>query len=492
MSRRSDPRTGVNDGAAAQHLRRPPTPPSLQTPNDSLDQGIDQGSLTARRRSHRKDRDRHSTSRDILKALLAEETESKQSRRLFRAALARLDAETQRAQEAERRALELAARFKVVNEARLAAQQDFNRVNEELRLYKVQYDNAQREILRGQEILKDLEAQRDDAEAVAARARTEARKLREEKLVYRAREEGRAEGYQEGLRRGMEQARYENMREEDDDPPTPTREAPLEELPVRNLPSPSPNGVPLESPVPQHTFTLLSNQLGSSTEPASRFHEHDIGSTPAPGNAHLPDSDSQWPTDNEPPKFIRPSSVVSSAPSVRHERRVPPDGWIPKADEDNRIRLPPANELNPIPAPSQPLPVPPPGQVREAAGQKGQGYTDSLNSVPGSIPSTTFSQFDMTQPPSGRLSTIRETSMEFSPESNPMPEPLIFPAGQVEQSNQWGSHEEPEGTRTPRSRSSKQRLADELRYDNPDEAEMWRRNGEQNVSFISIMNSAIC
>ena len=110
---------------------RSPTPPSSQT-----DGSAEQVSLTRRRRSHRKDR--HSSTKDILKLLLSEESETKESRKLLRNALSQLSAETQRAQEAERRALELAANFKLVNEARVAAEQKLNRVDEELKLYKVQ------------------------------------------------------------------------------------------------------------------------------------------------------------------------------------------------------------------------------------------------------------------------------------------------------------------------------------------------------------------
>ncbi|KAF8555447.1 hypothetical protein OG21DRAFT_1496293 [Imleria badia] len=75
------------------------------------------------------------------------------------------------------------------------------RLREELKLYKLQLDNAQKEIFRAQDIIDRVESQRNEAEAEAARARTKARKLREEMLVMLAREEGRR-GYQEQLSMG--------------------------------------------------------------------------------------------------------------------------------------------------------------------------------------------------------------------------------------------------------------------------------------------------
>lgn len=44
--------------------------------------------------------------------------------------------------------------------------------------------------------------EKNDAEEEAARARTKARQLQEEKLVMMAREEGRRQGFKEGLSRG--------------------------------------------------------------------------------------------------------------------------------------------------------------------------------------------------------------------------------------------------------------------------------------------------
>ena len=124
----------------------------------------------------------------------------------------RLDKEIRRANDAERRTLEAIALARSANEAKLIAERDATRVNEELRMYKLQYESAQREIFKAQELIDQIEAERQDAEAAAARARSTARKLKEQNLIIMAREEGRQVGYQEGLATGRRMAYEERMR----------------------------------------------------------------------------------------------------------------------------------------------------------------------------------------------------------------------------------------------------------------------------------------
>jgi len=126
-----------------------------------------------------------------------------------------LDKEIRRANDAERRASEAIALARSTNEAKLIAQRDATRANEELRLYKLQYDNAQREIFKAQGLIDQIEAERQDAEAAAARARSTARKLKEQNLVIMAREEGRQLGYQEGLATGRRMAYDDRMEASD-------------------------------------------------------------------------------------------------------------------------------------------------------------------------------------------------------------------------------------------------------------------------------------
>ncbi|OBZ70231.1 hypothetical protein A0H81_09710 [Grifola frondosa] len=503
-----------------------------------------------RHHSRRRDGDRHSLAHypDFVKYLVNEGYESKQMRKVLRTALDRLDGETRRAQEAERRALELAERFKTVNDARLAAQQQVERANAELSMYKVQLDNAQREILRGSDLLKDIEAQRDDAEAAAARARSTARRLKEEKMVNLAREQGHKQGFEEGMRRGYEQARaagynqrpleIEDRAGEDVHDFTsgfegsvhdmPGRTAPLDELsPMLRLPSPYRDDPPhppslaaiLEDPIPP------ANAYGGGIE-GSRFRE-DIAS-PRPSTVGSmarmsgvqPSGPSAWPTPpSDDPRYIHPISVHNAPPSPRHAGyAIPPDGYIPAADSDKFIPMPPPHELNPQPpvSPSSPVPSfqttrpvsdrpvnpssrpstdPPSVYNRDYAYRQRQ--RGSPRSMTESLPSTTMSQFDLLSSPRTRrsgLSAIQEvsSSLETSPgtvRSAVMPEPVTFPmasgsanavgSGPAVEPSEFpfprGERDDSSGMHRPRSRHDRQRIADSLRYSNPEELEEWRQ-----------------
>ena len=114
----------------------------------------------------------------------------------------RLDLETRRADDAERKAAECLSRLRIALDSKDRADQDIARVSKELDMYKIQLDVAQKEIYRAQEIVQQVEKARFEADAEAARARTVARKFQEEFVVMQAREEGRKQGYKEGLRKG--------------------------------------------------------------------------------------------------------------------------------------------------------------------------------------------------------------------------------------------------------------------------------------------------
>ncbi|KAH9925032.1 uncharacterized protein BXZ73DRAFT_50137, partial [Epithele typhae] len=128
--------------------------------------------------------------------------------RALRTALAltteRLEGETRRAEDAERRVIEVLRKLRASHEATMLAQAEASRTKEELTLYKYRLDDAQREITRANDLIHDLEEQKLEAEAEAARARSTARRYREQQLIIRARAEGRDEGFEEGLVRGKD------------------------------------------------------------------------------------------------------------------------------------------------------------------------------------------------------------------------------------------------------------------------------------------------
>ena len=152
----------------------------------------------------------NSSSRRVLAHVLArKERDSKQMHQLLKLTFAKLDEESQRATDAERRAAECLVRARAAIDARAQADADAASVRTELAMYKLQLDQAQREIFRAQELLTGLEERRHDAEEDAARARNVARKLQEERAVEAAREEGKQQGWHDGLRRGMLLGRQE-------------------------------------------------------------------------------------------------------------------------------------------------------------------------------------------------------------------------------------------------------------------------------------------
>lgn len=488
------------------------SPPSPETDSRSSGSIVHSTSHEKRRRSSRRDRGHYSgVQQELVKLFASEESEARQHRRLLRAALERLDTERQRAQEAERRALELVERFQVVNEARVSAQTELSRVKEELSYYKLEYDVAQRELKRGQEMLNHAEAQRDDAEATAARARSTAQRIKEKHLVLLAKEEGRKMGYEEGLKRGYEEGRasgYNTGRRpdgplvEDDEvevgangtsPSGGARTEPLTDLPMRNLPSPPRDRLSLDQSE-SHFPPAPENPAGAQ---GSRFRENDL-------------------TPSTTPQFIHPVPIHDAPPFPMHPiTPIPPDNWIPPADGDNYIAVPPPHEFQrPHHSPQQsprssspPLPIPiPPPQAHTRSAQTpdapSQDYAyakgrSSPRSLAESVPSTTMSNFDLLNSPksssrnAGRsnrepgsgLSVIHEvsSSMEHSPgmDDSSMPEPVIFPATPA--NGEWQEDPSSSNMVSPRSRTASQRLADEIRYTDPGAVDVWRRTTAEEV-----------
>ncbi|EMD40418.1 hypothetical protein CERSUDRAFT_70793 [Gelatoporia subvermispora B] len=556
-----------------------PFPPS---PRAALLSMVSNGDLAGRERSMRsrgkepERRHKSSRSRNLMKILLNEEYEVKQTRRVLSAALDRLDSETRRAQEAERRALELAERFKIVNDARLAAQQEARRAVEELQMYRLQLGNAQKEIDRASDLLRDIEAQRDDAEAAAARARTTARRLREQQLVYRAKEEGRRQGYEEGMKTGYEDGRAAALSgapppepaEEhttpgprvtfEDEQPSPARRndmdrtAPLDDFPsdLRNFPAPLSDIDQITLNEPEQITVIPPPGEANGFQPGaqgSRFRENIASpgastiNVPPPGTVSQPQP---WPAppgtsvnyNRSPASQNRPlSSGISDYT----------DTMIPELRPgDSYMNIPPPHSLSRLPgsprSPAQPLPTLPQVPVRRAPSDDAQNVPPpgsipifsrdyasapknrmSPGSLAESLPSTTMSQFDLLSSPrsmarragrerdrdgrSGGLSAIQEVppSMElFSPSTenssrrNTMPNPIVFPAPAEAQPPVASGGPPlmngpplgfiPQVQREPPayepSADDRRRLADQLRYSNPNMVEEWRRSASESLS----------
>jgi hypothetical protein len=382
-------------------------------------------------------------------------------------------------------------------------------VKEELRLYKLQLENAQKEINKAQDILQTVEEQRDDAEASAARARDTARKLNEARLVEQAREEGRRLGFEEGIRRGRELGFDDGRNLNYDDGDTGMRTIPpgpvdrmLEgtydaEYDRGNTPSGSPPRI----------ITTPEVIRAPSPPPKDRTPRRTRKDSSSSSRRGLP---SPTPLPLSPPR--RPVSLNNEPLSPRHLSGVtlPPDNWIPTADQSHFIAMPPPHELQRTPEPmsattdadsirSRTL-----GNVPSPSGLQHRSSLDSQASTNHSKASTALSQLDLVTPPhttasrnGGRrgLSVIPEdTSSQRSPNGSIRDRSIHsdhrapFQTPDLARAASDRDTDSPTQLQEARMRDKRlnQKMADELRYSDPNQVEEWRRNGIKEVGMIFI------
>ncbi|KAH9899458.1 hypothetical protein C8Q73DRAFT_322240 [Cubamyces lactineus] len=375
--------------------------------------------------------------RDVARALILRERETNDLKRTLFTLSEQLKSERQRADAAENKTREVLALFKSANEAKLAAEQEASRANEALRLYKIQYDTAQQEIRRAQKLIDSLEQQRLDAEEAAARARSMARKAKEEALIMSAREAGRRQGLEEGLAQGRligyEEGRAAGYKDGRADTERAYTAGALTEPYVED--TPRQRYQPPRVSRPSTSEDSEGNAAPDYTQPMD-----DSRPVPPPVTtpARMPTPASQPPMpqpESMPQESeIRPVPIHNIMMSPSHPATdVPPDGWIPKIDEDMRIRLPPPHEMGPPPpTPSPPLSAvlhnvknieePPPVVIPPPLSSDPRMH-DTEPSGPPRRPrhrrrnsdesqSTTMSQFEILGPPSTAPSTLRSTTRE--------------------------------------------------------------------------------
>lgn len=472
------------------------------------------------------------TTKQLTRLLIHEEYETKQAHRLLHAALERLESETRRVNEAEERVLEIANRFNAVNEARVQSQAEANKLSAELGMYKLQLNNAQEEIYKAQDVLRKVEDERDDAAAEATEARDMARKYREQHIVHLAREEGRKMGYLQGIRHAQMGYIGTKTIEFPDHRTTNTisnrrllMDEPFDDD-LRNMfddeESITDDGV---STVPsRHLYTSRNVardvELTSNAPRQSQAVSHHL----ALGSNQPPTWAGRSPTDDS---FPRP--VHNGFPAPHPETLIPPDGWIPRSEDGSHIAIPPPHEFERIGRATSSSS----GRIWTAASgiqnrlnrvfggsrQAGKQQSDIPNvaaPVPGyhrnsptppSPLSTTISQFDITatEPDISearrKLSVIQEGSIEATPSisvgrsradartpaletdhGSPTTNFTIrSPPGEEEpvalmdviKSHPYKSGH---GGGDNRSMHNVQRLADDLRYSDPDLVENWRRS----------------
>ncbi|PFH53510.1 hypothetical protein AMATHDRAFT_1165 [Amanita thiersii Skay4041] len=251
--------------------------------------------------------------------------------------------ETERANAAERKSIQLATLLRTAKDNNLSLQLQLTKAQKELELYRIQLDIAQQEIQKAQEIVARIDQARIHAEEQAARDRTKARKLLERAAINDALQKGREAGYKQGLERGKLLAWSEVL--------------------VRH----SENREDTQRAHQSGTRSSMSssNSLHHSAISRSRYAETPDNLQPArPHSAH------RHPNSSSPVLNFARSSIVrqprpvlaasrqpqdidirsipsrNSNHSVSHHMYdIPPDGYIPIMDSHSVISLPPPHEL---------------------------------------------------------------------------------------------------------------------------------------------------
>ncbi|CDO77743.1 hypothetical protein BN946_scf184993.g6 [Trametes cinnabarina] len=358
---------------------------SLPSRSDSVPSKSLRSSLTGSPVSRsRPDRDYDSVRSGVPSKLLSrllpkEHQETLSLRTILAVTKDRLESETRRADEAERRVLEVLRRLRTTHEATLLAQSDAAHVREELTLYKYRLDDALRQLKRAQEIINELEHEKEQAELDASRARTVARKYREQHLVARARQEGREQGFQEGLSRGRDLGYQDALEDEDVDDgedadylkrPVLVEEVEDEEGEI--APSQYRAELLLRIIVLRHQgLHIWIIQRHLDLPPPERVG----GVTPLCPMWHLLHPPSHSPQSQHRPKSnprqVRPEDVPppipiqEPMPSPAHpSESQPPDSWIPYEDPSGEIFLPPPHELSRPMTPASMTPMPPPADAQ--------------------------------------------------------------------------------------------------------------------------------
>lgn len=290
----------------------------------------------------------------------------------------------------------------------------------ERRLYKIQLETAQQEIFRAQDVLSVVDAQRVEAEEDAARARAATRKMNQEVMVQLAREEGRRTGIREGIERGRDLGFYEGH------------------MMGYSQAYSSDFDFVDEDEVYSDDYQRASRRTSQGTSRRtsrrasedhhvynSRYTPTDENHPPSPPVPVPPPCSTTKPADEN-----RPTIVRSVPPSPRHPPiTIPPDGFIPEAGLDSIIHLPPPHEL--VRSPTMPGQSPPsisyvvdePLMIPANAVPRPHKTRSRRYSSPESN-STTLSQLDMVNEPTGARTPLSAIPEVLSLNTSPNPQSI--------------------------------------------------------------------
>ncbi|KAL1747086.1 hypothetical protein HDZ31DRAFT_32775 [Schizophyllum fasciatum] len=395
----------------AQNAYPPPEPPSSDSMSQSSRTRSSDGSTrdSKSRRSH-KDKDR--SSREIAARMLVihERENVKDMERLLRSVTEQYHAEKRRADNAERDIVEVLTRLRTVNEEKLAAIRDAEKAKRELSLYQIQLEKAAFEIKRAQETVNAVDAQRVRAEEEAARARSTARRLNEERLIEVAREEGRRIGILEGLQRGREFTygrRYISSV-----PATTTTEDLYDDD---------------ESIASRRDYARATREGFNERRHSSDAETEEAVPTPPHPVEPVPEPPVPEPTPAPPPR--PPSTTPSALTGIMSPRAPPPDNYIPILNaDDGEIRIPPPHEFvqqHTPQAPAEP-PLPPVTEGQQTPGphrrRRSHHHYMNRQSSPESL-STTLSHMDMVNEPREIMTPMSAIAEVRSAGASPNPTP---------------------------------------------------------------------
>lgn len=279
------------------------------------------------------------TVKELMRLLSVEQDTTRDLQQELSLVTSQLAFEQDRADTAERKFKDILTRFKDANNTRLVAQADVARLTEELRLYKVALEQAQKEIFKAQNVLQQVEDQKREAEEEVTKLRRKVRKMNEERIVELAREEGRKQGLREGIQMGNDVG-YLNGRNKGYIAGRATNDR-VEKY--------------FAAPDGSETHQLRGLDLAEENEPPY-----------AATTTHFPPSNgsgsaSSLPRPNKGSSSRSRGRAATASPSARTtlyspagmHSEIPFDGWIPEADSSLLIRLPAPHELaRPPPTPT--------------------------------------------------------------------------------------------------------------------------------------------
>jgi hypothetical protein len=228
--------------------------------------------------------------------------------------------------------------------------------NEELRLYKIQYTNIQKELERAQTEYDRMAELKRAAEGVATQAKQEVQRISMEREVEKARTEGKMEGLEEGYRRGVQEGISEGQFQEQQRA-TQAYESVLETSQGRPLQSLAQFAEAYFSGPSSRTRVVHTTRPHPSNAPVDKTRANAPAHDTAPIVDNLPIRAVATPVRqsdvgrqmNDPNFYTAPQSVRNAPVSpVFHGVNIDPS-VIPSLD-GGHINLPPPHEIDPNPA----------------------------------------------------------------------------------------------------------------------------------------------